>query len=101
MQTLTDICREHGPADIRFISFNYLCECSLVSGGSAQALDQLGWGDAVYFRIVGEKEDPRSLLIQSLISALIYGKLSFAKHLAGKYDERVGDSFEKIFEVNS
>ena len=71
-----------------------------MSGNSAQTPDQLGWGDAVYFRIVGKKEDPRNLLIQSLIAALIYGKLSFAKHLARKYDERTGDSFEKIFEVN-
>ncbi len=70
------------------------------AGNSAQTPDQFGGGDAVYFRVVGEKEDPSNLLIQSLIAALIYGKLSFAKHLAGKYDERTGDSLEKIFEVS-
>lgn len=95
-----DVDRLLQGADFRFVSFNNLCEYSLVSDGTAQTLDQLGWGDAVYFRDVGEEEDPRNLLIQSLIAALIYGKLSFAKHLAGKYDERTGDSFEKIFEAN-
>lgn len=96
----TDVDRLLREADFCFVSFNHLCEYSFVSGGASQTLDQLGWGDAVYFRVVGKKEDPSNLLIQSLIAALIYGKISFARHLARKYDERTGHSFEKIFEVN-
>lgn len=95
-----DVDRLLQEADFRFVSFNHLCEYSLVGDGSAQTLDQLGWGDAVYFRDVGEKEDPCNLLIQSVIAALVYGKLSFARHLAGKYDGRTGDSLEKIFAVS-
>ena len=95
-----DVDRLLQRADFQFVSFNNLCEYSLVSDGTAQTLDQLGWGDAIYFRNVGEKEDPRNLLIQSLIAALVYGKLSFAKHLAGKYGARSGYSVEEIFDVN-
>jgi len=85
-------------AGFRFICFTTLCEYSFVNGGPFKTRDQLGWGDAVYFKEIDKLSRPEDLLIQSLIALAVYEKASLATLLAREYDLRTGKSFAALFE---
>jgi len=84
-------------AGFRFVSFNTLCEYSFVNGEPFKTRDQLGWGDAVYFKEIDKLSRPEDLLIQSLIALVVYKKASLSTLLAREYDFRTGKSCADLF----
>lgn len=72
-------------AGFAFIDFSSLCRYPYHGPSNSASRDRLGWGDAVFFR-VPEGLAPRDLLAQSLVALLVYGKRSYAEHLAGLHD---------------
>lgn len=84
-------------AGFGFIDFDHLCRYAFEDSAAPEALDQLGWGDAVYFKQTDRLEHPRDLLIQSLIALLVYNRRSLASFLAKEYDSRTGESFRSQF----
>lgn len=87
------LLRERG---FRFVDFSRLGRSPFRSGPLASR-DQLGWGDAVYFKEVGSALEPAWLLIQALIAVAVYGKLSLARMLVLEYDRMAGTSYDSLF----
>lgn len=85
-------------AGFRFIDFQSLCKYSFTKSFTPNSLDQLGWGDAVYFKNLEQLKQPMDLLKQSIIALLIYRKNSFAQFLAREYDLQTGNSFNLLFQ---
>lgn len=75
-------------AGFRFIDFNHICRYPL-KGEGANSRDQMGWGDAVYFK-EADKVAPGDLLIQGLVALCIYNKFSLAEYLVAQYEQKTG-----------
>jgi len=87
------LLRESG---FRLVDFSDLRRYAFKCGPLASG-DQLGWGDAVYFKEAGMISDPICLLIQAFIAVAVYGKLSLARSLVQEYDHRAGTSYDSLF----
>lgn len=68
-------------AGFAFMDFSSLCRYPYHGPANSPSRDRLGWGDAVFFRTGGTLSG-RDLLAQSVIALLVYGKRSYAEHLA-------------------
>jgi len=86
-------------AGFRFICFNNLCEYSFVNGYPFKSRDQLGWGDAVYFKEIDHLNHPEDLLVQSLIALAVYQKTNMATFLAREYELRAGEPCIELSEM--
>ena len=86
-------------AGFRFVCFNELCEYSFVKGSPFESRDQLGWGDAVYFKKIDNLNSPEELLVQSLIAYVVYNKISLAKSLAREYEMQSGKSLIDLYKI--
>ena len=88
------LLREHG---FYFLDFSSTCHYPYHCASNSATRDRLGWADAVFFKHEERLPDPRDLLGQLVIAALLYEKPSFAEFLAQRYDAATGASLAPIF----
>lgn len=87
-------------AGFQFIDFNHRCHYPLINKSQHISKDQLGWGDAIYFKNEEQLNKPESLMIQSLIALLVYNKFSLAATLAEKYGKLASNNlFGDLFKI--
>lgn len=81
----------------QFVDFSHLCRYQPKNDTDFASRDLLGWGDAVFLRQKDSIETPINILIQSLITLIVYKKYSLSAELASEYGSLTNSSFPNIF----